>query len=89
MPISKASQGDNLMEAVNLEKKTIKTYRRCAKFRECHQEDCIFFKGEDDCWALVSPFKLRRRPSLLLKDTAERCQCLWIPCTECEYINKN
>jgi hypothetical protein len=47
--------------------------------------ECIFHDGSDNCWSLVSPFKMRRRPSLLLKDTAERCLCLSIPCTECEY----
>ena len=60
-------------------------YKKCAEFRECGLEDCIFYDGSDNCWSLVSPFKMRRRPSLLLKDTAERCECLSIPCTECEY----
>ena len=60
-------------------------YRRCANFRDCNLEDCIFYDGSDNCWSLVSPFKMRRRPSLLLKDTAERCQCLSMPCTECEH----
>jgi hypothetical protein len=30
---------------------------------------------------------MRRRPSLLLKDTAERCKCLSIHCTECEHYD--
>jgi len=60
-------------------------YKRCANFRECTLTECIFYDGSDNCWSLVSPFKMRRRPSLLLKDTAERCLCLSIPCTECEY----
>ena len=61
------------------------SYHRCARFRDCHLEECMFYEGADDCWSLVSPFKLRRRPSLLLKDTAEHCECLAKPCTECEY----
>ena len=66
-------------------KKLDKTgYKRCADFRECNLEECIFRDGSDNCWSLVSPFKMRRRPSLLLKDTAERCECLSIHCTECE-----
>lgn len=60
-------------------------YKRCADFRECSLTECIFHDGSDNCWSLVSPFKMRRRPSLLLKDTAERCLCLSIPCTECEH----
>ena len=56
----------------------------CARFRDCNRDDCIFFDGDEPCWSRVSPFKLRRRPSLLLKDTAEHCQCLAISCTECE-----
>jgi len=58
-------------------------YHRCSQFRECNQKDCMFFEGEGNCWTLVSPFKMRRRPSLLLKDTAERCACLSAPCVEC------
>ena len=53
--------------------------------KECSLTECIFHDGSDNCWSLVSPFKMRRRPSLLLKDTAERCMCLSIPCTECEH----
>ena len=62
-------------------------YKRCADFRECSLTECIFHDGSDNCWTLVSPFKMRRRPSLLLKDTAERCLCLSIPCTECEHYD--
>jgi hypothetical protein len=60
--------------------------KRCARFRECNLKKCIFYDGADNCWSLVSPFKTRPRPSLLLKDTADRCLCLSIPCTECEYF---
>ena len=73
------------LEACKMEEEEKKAYRRCAHFRECHLEACIFYDGSDSCWSLVSPFKMRRRPSLLLKETAERCLCLSSPCTECEY----
>ncbi len=58
--------------------------RRCSLFRECGLKECIFFEGWDHCWTLVSPFKLRRCPSRLLDETAERCGCLSIPCPDCE-----
>jgi len=61
-------------------------YRKCSRYRDCHNEECIFFDGEDHCWARVSPFKLRRRPSMLLRETAEYCTCLSISCTECDYF---
>lgn len=67
------------------EKRDRSRHKRCANFRECTLTECIFYDGSDNCWSLVSPFKMRRRPSLLLKDTAERCLCMSIPCTECEY----
>ena len=72
--------------ACHAEKPDRSEYKRCADFRECKLTECIFYDGWDNCWSLVSPFKMRRRPSLLLKDTAERCLCLSMPCSECEYF---
>ncbi len=75
------------MEAAKVKKDPMNKYRRCASFRECNLEECIFFDGSDNCWSLVSPFKMRRRPSLLLKETAERCECLSVHCTDCEHYD--
>lgn len=67
---------------------TERAFKRCNRPRECRQEACMFYERSDtaDCWHCVSPFKLRRRPSRLLKDTAERCECLVISCTECPHF---
>ncbi len=65
------------------------TFSRCNRLRECGQRGCMFFERSDHahCWQYVSPFKLRRRPSLLLKDTAERCECLSILCQQCQFFD--
>jgi hypothetical protein len=85
--ITFAMERTEAMEAAKAKKDPMNEYRRCASFRECNLEECIFYDGSDHCWSLVSPFKMRRRPSLLLKDTAERCECLSIDCTECEHYD--
>jgi hypothetical protein len=71
------------MEAAEAKNET--TWRRCNRYRDCHERECMFYEMEGPCWAQVSPFKLRKRPSLLFRDTgAEHCLCLSIPCTECD-----
>lgn len=85
--INSPAERTQAMQAAKGKKDPSEEYRRCASFRECGVEECIFYDGSDNCWSLVSPFKMRRRPSLLLKDTAERCECLSIHCTECEHYD--
>jgi len=69
--------------SVHVAEKRVLVVKRCREYRECKCPDCIFYNGSDNCWTLVSPFKLRRRPGLLLKDSAERCLCLSTACTDC------
>lgn len=62
--------------------------KHCRTYRDCNSPDCIFYEGADPCWTRVSPFKMRRRPSALLKGSAEHCSCLSAPCTECPFFEE-
>ena len=72
---------EEIMETA--EAKCDSTWYRCNRYRDCQNRECMFYEGEEPCWSQVSPFKLRKRPSLLFRDPAEHCMCLDIPCTEC------
>ncbi len=61
-------------------------YRRCADFRDCNLKECLFYEGDRHCWRAITPFKKERSPAVLLRDTADRCECMSIPCSECEYF---
>lgn len=82
---AEAGRGEGRMTGDSAEKR-VPVHKHCHEYRECNWSDCIFYDGSDHCWTLVSPFKLRRRPGPLLKDSAERCLCLSTACTECPYF---
>jgi hypothetical protein len=64
-----------------------KSSGRCNLHRDCGDTKCMFFGGDEPCWTRISPFKLRKRPSLLFRDHAEHCLCLTIACWECDGFN--
>lgn len=73
---------------VKAEATEIDAVKHCRSYRDCNSPDCIFYEGTEPCWTRVSPFKMRRRPSALLKGSAEHCLCLSTPCTECPFFEE-